>query len=48
MCNSYYLALTLAATLGFKNDDEKYKSWDEYKPLTARDSLLSINAFAGV
>ncbi|HEY1202421.1 MAG TPA: hypothetical protein VGE79_15635, partial [Niastella sp.] len=42
------LALTLAATLGFKNDDDKYKSWDNIKAVTARDSLLSANAFMQV
>jgi hypothetical protein len=42
------MVVTAAAMLSFKNGDNKYKSWDNLKALTARDSLLSQNAFMQV
>jgi hypothetical protein len=42
------LTLTAAATLSFRNEDGKYKSWDNIKALTARDSLVSVNSFMQV
>lgn len=39
------MALTAATTLSFKSDKDKYSSWDNIRAVTARDSLVSQNAF---